>query len=147
MPGSWARDALPYLPDDHWACTSKATRSYNCIAWAAGDNTRRWDPFVYYWPPGVPKSMAFDALVALFSGLNYTLCPDGSLDEKLQKVALFGKAGAFGIEWTHAALQLPNGRWTSKIGDCEDIAHEALEAINCPDYGTPLAFMSRPKPW
>ncbi len=30
---------------------------------------------------------------------------------------------------THAARQLPDGSWTSKLGDWEDIQHQTLEAL------------------
>jgi hypothetical protein len=42
------------------------------------------------------------------------------------------------------ARQLVSGAWTSKLGRLEDIEHEALEAINCDDYGEPVQFLRRP---
>ena len=42
------------------------------------------------------------------------------------------------LEVTHAARQLPSGKWTSKLGDADDIEHNTLEGgmrfLAC--YGT-----------
>jgi hypothetical protein len=35
---------FPNLRADPYAVTSPASTVYNCIAWAAGDNTRWWEP-------------------------------------------------------------------------------------------------------
>ena len=43
----------------------------------------------------------------------------------VRKVVLY----ADGNEWTHAARQLPSGRWTSKLGDYEDIEHDTLDGF------------------
>ena len=47
-------------------------------------------------------------------------------------------------EFTHVALQLPTGRWTSKLGGLEDIEHDTLKALEGIDYGEPVRFMKRP---
>lgn len=44
----------------------------------------------------------------------------------------------------HAARQLPNGRWTSKLGDHVDIEHAALDAVGGDFYGEPAVFMRKP---
>jgi hypothetical protein len=56
---------------------------------------------------------------------------DDSLESQYEKVALFAKDGRV----THAARQLPSGRWTSKLGSDVDIEHE-LYAIEGEVYGT-----------
>ncbi len=43
------------------------------------------------------------------------------------KVAIYGDIDA--DSWTHAARQLPNGKWTSKLGDFEDIEHDTPEGL------------------
>ncbi len=43
----------------------------------------------------------------------------------------------------HAARQLPNGRWTSKCGELEDIEH-ALEGVVGIWYGTVAHLLKRP---
>jgi hypothetical protein len=44
-----------------------------------------------------------------------------------------------------AARQLPNGEWTSKIGQYEDIQHKTLDALTGepPAYGTVLQVMKK----
>lgn len=62
--------------------------------------------------------------------MGYRLCEtldaaSASLEPGIKKVALYGDGDA----WTHAARQLPGGRWTSKFGDFEDIEHDKLEGF------------------
>lgn len=46
--------------------------------------------------------------------------------------------------YTHAARQLPNGLWTSKLGQLEDITHATPQVIAGSDYGEVMQFMKRP---
>jgi hypothetical protein len=46
---------------------------------------------------------------------------------------------------THAARQLDNGRWTSKLGELEDIEH-SLRDLEGAAYGTVVQVMKRPRP-
>jgi hypothetical protein len=85
-------------------------------------------------PFGLPvfraeESMA--AFVAAFATLGYTPCDDDAFDPAWEKVALFVNGAG---EPTHAARQLPNGRWTSKLGESEDIEH-GLHALKGDIYG------------
>jgi hypothetical protein len=43
----------------------------------------------------------------------------------------------------HAARQLPNGKWTSKLGQYEDIEHNALEGLEGSIYGYVACVMKR----
>ena len=47
---------------------------------------------------------------------------------------------------THAARQLPNGKWTSKLGKAEDVEHESPEDVAGGVYGEVVQFMRRPRP-
>ena len=121
---------FPGLRDSEYRATSPATRDYNCIAWAAGD-TRRWwwpnhdaDNDAVYWPPGVPKEETLEAFAAAFATLGHSPCSGEEIEAGFEKIALFAKGEAP----THAARQLPSGRWTSKLGLREDIEHE-LHAV------------------
>lgn len=62
------------------------------------------------------------------------------MEQGYEKVALYvdhdGKP-------THAARQLPTGRWTSKLGKIEDIEHE-LEGIAGSVYGSVAKILKRP---
>jgi len=65
---------------------------------------------------------------------------DGSFEEGFEKLAIYGS----GLMYTHAARQLPDGRWTSKLGQHEDITHTTTEAIEGSDYGEVVQCMKRP---
>src|ERR1700691_1845994 len=70
-------------------------------------------------------------------------CKDGSLEPGVEKIAIYG-TGDPGLEApTHAALQLESGKWTSKLGKCEDIVHNTLESRNGAGYCRGIAVMAR----
>ena len=142
MPGSWRAEDLPNLKDGNWTCKSPYKRRYNCIAWAAGDDQNWWCPLVY-WPDGVDRDDTIDAYLDAFRTVGYEECADASLEEGFEKVALFAVTAAGRLIPQHAARQLPDGRWTSKIGRAEDIEHDSLEAVTCDDYGVPVRYMKR----
>jgi hypothetical protein len=56
-------------------------------------------------------------------------------------VALFASADG---NYTHAARQLPSGKWTSKLGTWEDIEHDSVEAVGGGAYGELVARLFRP---
>jgi hypothetical protein len=133
---------FPRLANTDYEITSEESSEYNCIAWAAGDTKTPWwpDPMLLgYWPHDVPREESLSAFISLYESLGYAPCPDGKSESGMEKVALFVKANN---EPTHAALQLPNGRWSSKIGDMEDIEHE-LDALNSAVYGSVAVFLTR----
>jgi len=151
MPGSWNAGDFPELRNDNHAITSKATRRYNCIAWAAGNATRKWwpDPMnIGWWPPGVQRVETMEAFIEAYGTLGYRLCFDGTLQPGIEKLALFGirvQPGDPPVP-THAALQLESGNWTSKLGDLEDISHATVEAVSGPIYGHVFCFLQRLRP-
>jgi hypothetical protein len=134
---------FPSLRNSLFQITSPAARDYNCIAWAAGDTTRWWwpapDTDVAYWPAGVDLEETLDAFVAAFATLGYAPCADEESEPGYQKVALFAMA----LVPTHAARQLPSGRWTSKLGLREDIEHD-LQAVSGDVYGKVVMLLKRP---
>lgn len=44
---------------------------------------------------------------------------------------------------THAARQLPDGTWTSKLGKDVDISHDSLDGLSGDRYGTPALILRR----
>lgn len=147
--GSWPEWELPGLTVDTCEVTSKKTRIYNCIAWAAGENIRNWwpDPMgIGFWPHGVARKVTLESFIEAYGTKGYRLCYDNRLEEGLEKIALFGKEQNGGIVPTHAALQLPSGKWTSKLGPFEDIEHPTVEAVSGPVYGSVVCYLSRPRP-
>jgi hypothetical protein len=149
MPGSWSLEELPHLTEDACEITSPVTKQYNCIAWAAQDAKRYWwpDPWrIGYWPPGVPRKVTIAAFVQAFEKQGYASCPDGSPEEGMEKIAIFGKESQDGaVIPTHASRQLESGEWTSKLGPLEDVSHRSIHSVNGPLYGKPVCYMSRPR--
>lgn len=108
------------------AITSPATREYNCIAWAMGDASRWWWPIGFgdpYWPPGVMRELSRRSFEYAFVACGYAPCADGVLVPGVEKVCLYEKEAMP----THAARQLPTGRWTSKLGPDEDVEHDIAD--------------------
>ena len=120
--------------------TSPPTKEYNCIAWAAGDDKRFWWPLGGYWPPAAPRETSLEAFLKVFSNLGYEKCATGDLEEGYRKVAIYAKDGIP----THAARQLDDGKWTSKLGKEVDVEHDAL-MLPVPNYGLPVVFLRRKK--
>ncbi len=134
---------LPNLVD--FSVTSESTLQYNCLAWALGDDSRWIDPTGEnaYWPEGVSDDDTVDSVIDLFRLVGYELCEDGSLEAGYEKIAVYAVNGSP----THAARQLEDGRWTSKLGKYEDIVHATPEELQWDDdkgYGQVAAFMVRP---
>jgi hypothetical protein len=129
----------PHLCADYH---SDATREYNCIAWAASDTSRRWepDPFEqYHWPDGVKREYSKQAYIEAFRTAGFEVCDDASPESGMEKIAIYTLVG----EPKHAARRLPNGNWTSKLGDFEDIQHTTLDCLSGPLYGMPNTYMKR----
>ena len=120
---------------------SEASSTYNCIAWAAGDNTDWWDwhPRAY-WPTSIPRSPEVDALVQVFAGLGYLICDNAERETGHEKVAIYAKNG----RWERAARQLEDGQWTSKIGEYEDITHPSPANLSGGIYGNVHYIARRP---
>ena len=64
---------------------------------------------------------------------------DAGLEAGFVKVALY----ASGLFYTHAARQLPNGKWTSKLGRGEDIEHDSPDDVAGGVYGAVVGVMKR----
>ncbi len=126
----------------NWRPKSEPTEDYNCIAFAAGDETRRWWPVAgRYWPPGFPRDETIENFEMVFSRwLGYRKCRSDQPEPGMENIAIFVNSN--GVP-THAAKQLENGLWwKSKLGDSADIEHE-LRAIEGNCYGTAKLFMCR----
>jgi hypothetical protein len=134
---------LPGLSGTSYEITSWCNSDYNCIAWAVGDGTEWWwpgRPDKSFWPAAVPRRETLEAFEALFTFLGFIPSADDVPEPGVEKVALF--ANRHGLP-THAARQLPNSRWTSKIGRAEDIEHD-LHAIEGDLYGQVVRLFQRP---
>jgi hypothetical protein len=128
---------FPNLADDGYRVSSPESAAYNCVAWATGESHRWWQPGIY-WP--IRPGDDLGALVALFLSLGYDPCDDDGLEAGYEKVALYADHRG---DWTHAARQLPDGWWTSKLGQDVDILHRTPRALVGEAYGEVRALMSR----
>jgi hypothetical protein len=134
---------FPALQPLSYQVTSPTDTAYNCIAWAAGDTQTWWWPDpdgLAYWPAGASRTETVAAFVTALGSLGYSPCAGGQLEPGFEKVALFADAQG---RPRHAARQLPDGRWTSKMGELEDIAH-GLHDLAGSVYGAVIQVLKRP---
>lgn len=142
---------LPGLDGADYQITSSPTDDYNCVAWALGEDDTWWSPWepgVLYWPDGLARDEHVSTFLELFAGQGFEVCADAEIQDGFEKIAVFADEENF----THVALQLPTGRWSSKLGGNCDIEHdlEDLTRLRSPSadyrYGEIVAFMRRPRP-
>lgn len=81
--------------------------------------------------------------MAVFASLGYEPCADGILEQGYEKIALFAHDKEGVAQPTHAARQLGDGKWTSKLGALEDIEHAQAENVAGDCYGKVTQFMRR----
>lgn len=124
--------------------TSPDTIDYNCVAWAAEDTENWWWPDsqnIHYWPPGVPREETLEAFQAAYQTLGYEVCQDYDLEEGFQKIAIYTDRNK---RPKHVARQTLNGKWTSKLGQDEDIEHNNLQGLTgYPGYGEVACIMKK----
>ncbi|MGB5082363.1 MAG: hypothetical protein WBO23_16675 [Burkholderiales bacterium] len=128
---------------NHWV-KSPQTRLYNCFAWAMGDDTRQWrpDPFgQHYWPPKARRVLSIDAFTEMLALFGFSPTASRVFEKGVDKLALY----SLNASPTHLAKQLPKGKWTSKLGDVEDVEH-TLDALEGPAYGTVVQIYARRQP-
>lgn len=122
---------------------------YNCIAHAAGDKSNWWEcyPFGrinipgYYWPADAKVGYELEALISAYETLGYMLCDSPDLESGFEKVALYADDQG---EWKHAAKQLLDGKWSSKLGEREDVSHGDPDDVSGKINGMVSRYMKRP---
>ncbi len=121
--------------------TGPASMRYNSFAWAAGDVESWWYPGPNYtWPSEAERIGTMGAFVRAFESLGYRACADGTVEGGYEKVAIHAdEAGTP----THAARQLRDGSWTSKLGALQLVQYDDVSLLT-PLYGRVTAFMRRP---
>jgi hypothetical protein len=147
-------------PDEQWALlwfpglagrfekTSLQSDDYNCLAWALG-RTNQWiDPFDHqitpgkYWPPGIPEDWTITTTRQILEQDGYTEeTTVQDFEPEWEKVAIFANRS----DELHFARQLPNGKWTSKLGTQIDIEHDDLECLKGNTYGEWHVILKRRK--
>ncbi len=132
---------FPNLRAEGYQITSQQTKSYNCIAWAAGDNSKWWWPdsnYMYFWPDGIPRDNSLNSFLLMFGRFGFTQTNSSEYEEGFEKVAVY--VNSTGV--THAARQLTSGKWTSKLGADHDIEH-TLDGLNGVIYGSVGMILKR----
>jgi len=116
---------------------------YNCIAHSLGVHSRWVNPRTG--PAG--KTLQF--MDAMYKEKGYTrVTGTGTLDFRLTagigKVVVYATVQSGKIQnVTHAALQEPDGSWSSKLGQLPLIRHPTPQALNGSVYGQPVAVYVR----
>jgi hypothetical protein len=154
---SWllkSREHFGNIRPDNFKCSSDPTRDiddkYNCIAWALGKKDSWWWPlkkFGYHWPKNLSSEPfnkeTVENFIKAFETERFERCENGLFENGFEKVAIY--VNHLNVP-KHAARSLPDGTWTSKMGDDEDIEHETLEALEGKGFGTAKFFLRRRNP-
>lgn len=132
------RQLLPNLEDlSSIIITSNATNEYNCVGWAL--NKTEWYEPGFVWPEGLLEDDTLAAYVELFIREGYIF--DGTYNYELElgyeKVAVYGTVDK--VE--HVSRQLPNGKWTSKLGTENDVEHNLFDLDD--HYGPLIGILKR----
>lgn len=126
--------------------TSAPDASYRCLSFAIGETAKNWWPGDYpassddFWPVPYADSGGVAAFLEGLATIGFVPCGSGDVEAGYDKIALY----ALHDEVRHAARQMTNSRWQSKLGPDEDIAHP-LAGLEGPLYGKVVAFLKRPK--
>ena len=133
--------------DDGFRITSPEDVDYNCIAWAFGHKD------CWLWPDeetdGVnvwPKDcddISVRTFIEAYKKQGYEVCDSDEQEADMEKIALYAFPDV--DECTHAARQLPDGTWTSKLGQSFDISHASPYTIQGRLYGMVACIMRRRK--
>jgi hypothetical protein len=104
-------EIFPRLASGSHRVTSPVSKRYNCIAWAAGDDSKWWwpgpNPEEEYWPASTPRVESLDAFQAAFELMGFVPCDNGNLEGGFEKIAIFASQTG---DPTHASLQAAAGR-------------------------------------
>ena len=139
-----SEQVFPGLCADGYAKHSRACRSYNCVAFAAGDFDKRWDgwgdPPDGYWPTQHTGGL-IEHLVSAYRTQRFEECAGPEPEPGYEKVALYFQESS--RKWTHAARLREDGWWESKLGEREDIVHRMPQALIGALYGQIALYMKR----
>lgn len=138
---------FPNAPLLGYSITSEWDDFYNCIAHALGDNNHWYWPGCY-WPSDVEREETLSAFIKLFKAVakyEEWAQENGDLEAGYEKVAIYADADG---KPTHAARQLGDGNWTSKIGQNKDIKHSSVRVLEDSAfkkslYGKVVKYMRR----
>ena len=125
---------------ENFEYTSNQTDDYNCVAWA----NEKDDDFItipYYNSNDCFNDM-LEGYINYFISFGFERTEYFEKDNKYTIIALYTKDEN---QFMHVARLLENGKWTSKIGNWEDIEHTTLNSLSGGAYGEPTVFMRKLK--
>jgi hypothetical protein len=140
LPPEYARH-FPQLSDDNHHVTSAEETRYNCVAWAMGDQGRRWwsgRGKGWYWPTAA-ETDSVETFVDMLQTKGYERLAGGLDDAPGSRVALYADRGAV----KHMAREVEPNWWTSKLAAGFDLRHR-LDALERSLYGEVVAFFHAP---
>jgi hypothetical protein len=132
--------------DGGFRITSPEDADYNCIAWAFGRKDRWLWPDedvdgVEVWPQNSKGDVSIRTFIEAYKLQGYEVCDSDELETDMEKVALYAYPDT--DECTHAARQLTDGMWTSKLGPSFDICHSSPYTIQGRLYGMVVCILRR----
>lgn len=141
-------ELCPELADGWRPPPSPRTPRYNCFAFAGGDERRPWaprgDPDTTWWPlphdAVDPDDLSIEMFVRAYQVVGFSVCEKEAAEPDVERIALFADDCG---DVVHAARQNPDGSWTSKLGEWEDITHDAVRAVEGGEYGRVVRVMRR----
>ena len=96
---------------------------------------------VSVWPGMSTGQGDIGTFIEAFRTAGFDLCDETDIDEGYEKVALYCDPNS--EECTHAARQLENGLWSSKLGSSNDIQHSTPYSIQGRLYGNVACVLRR----
>jgi hypothetical protein len=111
---------------------SEPNPAYNCAAFVVGVEDEWWEAGLV-WPDDLEKDDTIAVYVQLYERYGFEVCPDGTFEAGHEKIALYGfdeemPDGTVEI-FEHAAIQVGEGQWKSKMGADDDIEHSRPEVV------------------
>lgn len=134
----------PSLNDEDFEFKSHFNPFYNCLAWAINVNTIFVTMNYFQKKHGLDINNLDHSVNGYAKILeefyNYLSCENGEYEKGFEKILLYGDNNNL---WTHAARQIKEEMWVSKLGSCENIEHKNIECLNGNTYGEPKIFMKK----
>lgn len=132
--------------DGGFRITSPEDADYNCIAWAYGrKDCWLWPDEdvdgVEVWLQNSKGDVSIRTFIEAYKLQGYEVCDSDELETDMEKVALYAYPDT--DECTHAARQMTDGMWTSKLGPSFDICHSSPYTIQGRLYGMVVCILRR----
>ncbi len=127
--------AFPKILAEGYRVTSPKTNQYNCIAWAIEIDSKWFWPDQmgqFYWPSDIPREATLQNFELLYKKYGYEVCDNSLAENGYLKIIVY--VDSLGKP-THASRQLLTGKWTSKLGQSQDIEHNTPDALFGDAYG------------